>query len=263
MGEAPEPADMTNKSVVKAVRLLRELAKHPNGATATALAAETRIARPTAFRLLFSLEQSGFVDRVDNNYSLGWDLARLGKIADPYAGLVKRVQPVMDDLAARLNESATLSVPRGDDDLELIADASGPHVVGGGLGKYIGRRFPLHASSTGKVLLAELPTERLAAVLPEELEAFASRTVTDRAVLAQELSEVREQGYAVIDNELEEGLLSLSRPVRDSAGNLAAVLTVNGPRYRFGRDRIPDALQGMQETVNAIVDVLWEDSPQK
>lgn len=263
MGEAPEPADMTNKSVVKAVRLLRELAKHPNGATATALAAETRIARPTAFRLLFSLEQSGFVDRVDNNYSLGWDLARLGKIADPYAGLVKRVQPVMDDLAARLNESATLSVPRGDDDLELIADASGPHVVGGGMGKYIGQRFPLHASSTGKVLLAELSGERLASVLPEELEAFATRTVTDRSVLAQELSEVHEQGYAVIDNELEEGLLSLSRPVRDSAGNLAAVLTVNGPRYRFGRDRIPDALQAMQETVNTIVDVLWEDSPQK
>ncbi|GAA3725242.1 DNA-binding IclR family transcriptional regulator [Spinactinospora alkalitolerans] len=260
MAESPEPADMTNKSVVKAVRLLRELAKHRQGATATALAAATRIARPTAFRLLYSLEQNGFVDRIDNNYILGWELARLGKIADPHAGLVRRVQPVLDDLAAELNETATMSIPLGDDDFELIAEAASSHLVGVTVGKNVGRHFPLHASSTGKILLAELPKDRIESLLPPALEAFASRTITDRGALLKELAEVREQGYSVIDNEFEEGLLSLSRPVRDSSGKLAAILTAEGPRYRLSRDRIPEALQHMQATVGRIVGILWEGS---
>ncbi|GAA1108379.1 IclR family transcriptional regulator [Nocardiopsis composta] len=260
MAEPPEPADMTNKSVVKAVRLLRELAKHREGATVTVLAAATRIARPTAFRLLHSLEQNGFVDRIDNNYVLGWELARLGKIADPHTGLVRRVQPVLDDLAAELNETATLSIPMGDDDFELIAEATSSHMVGVTMAKNVGRHFPLHASSTGKTLLAELPKDRVESLLPSTLEAFASRTITDRDALLKELTEIREQGYSVIDNEFEEGLLSLSRPVRDSSGKLAAVLTVEGPRYRLGRDRIPEALQQMQATVDRLVGVLWEGS---
>ncbi|MDT0300875.1 IclR family transcriptional regulator [Streptomonospora wellingtoniae] len=261
MGDSPEPADMTNKSVVKAVRLLRELAGHPNGATATTLAAATRIARPTAFRLLYSLEQNGFVDRVDNNYILGWELARLGKIADPYSGVVKRVHPVLDELAAELGETVTLSVTVGDDGLELIAQADSSHLVGVAMGKQVGRHFPLHASSTGKVLLAEMSQEKVTSLLPERLDSFAPRTITDRDALLKELCEVREQGYSVIDNEFEEGLLSLSRPVRDSSGSLAAILTVDGPRYRFGRDRIPDALQHMQAKATRISDFLWGEAP--
>ena len=70
MSEAAEPADIANKSVTKAVRLLRELAAQARAAG---------ISRPTAFRLLYSLERTGLVDRVDNNYILGWELARLGQ----------------------------------------------------------------------------------------------------------------------------------------------------------------------------------------
>ena len=91
MGEALEPADIANKSVTKAVGLLRVMAAQPRtGATATTLAKASGISRPTAFRLLYSLERTGLVDRVDNKYTLGWELARLGRYADPYAGLVAK-----------------------------------------------------------------------------------------------------------------------------------------------------------------------------
>ncbi|NHU47029.1 IclR family transcriptional regulator [Rhodococcus sp. A14] len=264
MNEVPEPTEMTNKSVTKAVRLLRELAAHPRtGATVTTLAKGVGISRPTAFRLLYSLERTGLVDRIDNNYILGWEMARLGRRADPYAGLVARAQPLLQELADKFNESVTLSVPNSHDGLDLVAEAAGSHVVGimSRMSSHmVGQQYPLHASSTGKVLLAEMPLDKVLALLPEKLEAFTSHTITDRAVLLRELAQVREQGFGIIDNELEEELISLSRPVRDSSGTLVAILTLNSPRYRFGRDRIPEALQQMQAIVDRLVDVFWQDS---
>ncbi|MHA6804577.1 IclR family transcriptional regulator [Salinifilum ghardaiensis] len=261
MGEAPEQAEMTNKSVTKAVRLLRELAAQPRtGATVTTLAKAAGLTRPTAFRLLHSLEQGGLVDRLDTNYVLGWELARLGRHADPYAGLVAHAQPLLQELADAFNESVTLSVPNAQDGLDLIAEAAGSHVVGVLSRNMVGQRYPMHASSTGKVLLAEQPADKLQRMLPEELDAFTPHTITDRATLLKELEQVREQGFAIIDNELEYELLSLSRPIRDSAGTLVAILTLNGPRNRFGRAHIPDALHQMQSIVDRLIDLFWRDT---
>ncbi|MGQ4614467.1 IclR family transcriptional regulator domain-containing protein [Nocardia sp. R7R-8] len=260
-----EPAEIANKSVTKAVRLLREIAAQPKtGATVTTLAKAVGISRPTAFRLLYSLERTGLVDRVDNNYILGWEMARLGRHADPYAGLAARAQPLLQELADKFNESVTMSVPNVTDGLDLIAEAAGSHVVGitSRMSHHmVGQHYPLHASSSGKVLLAEWPVEKVIALLPEKLEAYTARTITNRAELLKELDQVREQGFGVIDNELEEELLSLSRPIRDPSGNMVAILTLNGPRYRFGRDRIPEALYQMQLIVDRLIDVFWRDSP--
>lgn len=258
MGEGSEQPELTNKSVVKAVRLLRELAAQPRtGATATTLAKAAGISRPTAFRLLSSLEQEGLVDRIDTNYVLGWELARLGRRADPYAGLVARAQPLLQELADKFNESATLSVPNAEGGLDLVAEAAGPHALGVLGRNMIGQRYPLHASSTGKILLAEQPDETLLSMLPEKLEAYAPNTITDRAALLKDLERVREQGFAIIDNEFEPELLSLSRPIRDASGALVAILTLNGLRTRFGRDQIPEALQQMQHIIDRMTDLFW------
>lgn len=261
MGEEPEQSELANKSVTKAVRLLRELAAQPRtGATVTVLAKAAGLSRPTAFRLLYSLEQGGLVDRIDTNYVLGWELARLGRHADPYAGLVAHAQPLLQELADKFNESVTLSIPNAQDGLDLVAEAAGSHVVGVLSQNMVGQRYPMHASSTGKVLLAEQSAEKLRATLPEELQAFTPHTITDRDTLLKELAQVREQDFAIIDNELEPELLSLSRPIRDSAGTLVAILTLNGPRSRFGRARIPEALQQMQNIVDRLVELFWRDS---
>ncbi|MDI3419180.1 IclR family transcriptional regulator [Streptomyces luteolus] len=243
--------------VIRGVLLLRELARHESGATVTELAAAVGLARPTAFRLLNSFEQTGFVDRVDSKYTLGWEFARLARPADPYDGLASRIQPALDELARALGETVTLSVPTPSHELELIAAATGSQVVGVSVESLVGQHWPLHASSTGKIVLADMPVKRLQERLPDELEAFTPDTITDRKVLLKELQQVREQGYSVIDNELEEGLLSVSRPVRDSAGALVAILTVDAPRYRFGRDRIPATLQHMQQASEELKQLMW------
>ncbi|MFC9556499.1 IclR family transcriptional regulator [Rhodococcus sp. NPDC056960] len=262
--EAGEPAEIANKSVTKAVRLLRELAARPkSGTTVSTLAKAVGISRPTAFRLLYSLERTGLVDRVDNNYTLGWEMARLGRHADPYAGLVARAQPLLQELADTFNETVSLAVPNLQDGLDLIAEAAGSHVVGINSrmsGHMIGTQYPLHASSSGKVLLADWPTSKVVDRLPEHLDGYTAQTITDRTVLLAELDRVRENGFGLIDNELEEELVSLSCPVRDPAGNLVAIVSLNGPRYRFGRERIPDGLHEMQKIVDRLVEVFWRHS---
>lgn len=266
MTEASEPTELLNKSVVKAARLLRELAVQPRtGATTSKLAKAAKLSRPTAFRLLYSLERVGLVDRINNHYVLGWELARLGQRADPYAGLTARVQPYLQELADEFNESITLSAVNAADRLDLVAEAAGSHVVGAtstGLGE-IGQQYPLHASSSGKVLLAEMPVERVNKLLPAKLEAFTAHTITDRDALFRELDHVREQGYGLIDNELEDGLLALSCPVRDSAGVLVAILNLNAPRYRFGRDKIPQAVSKLQAAAAEMTRVLWTDDSER
>ncbi|RZL81135.1 MAG: hypothetical protein EOP32_15330 [Rhodococcus sp. (in: high G+C Gram-positive bacteria)] len=81
-------------------------------------------------------------------------------------------------------------------------------------------------------------------------------TITDRAALLTDLERIRENGFALIDNEREEELISLSR----SSGNLVAIVSLNGPRYQFGPDRIPEGLQQMQLLVDRLVDAFWRES---
>lgn len=238
-----EPLDVTNKSVIKATVLLGEIANHRDGITLTELAHAVHMSRPTAFRLLLSLEQTGFVDRAaDNRYTIGWKMARIGRRADPYSGVVARVQPILDDYAGRLNETLGFAMLRGELDFDLIAEASGSRMLNVSH-QYVGGTFPLHASASGKVILAELDDTRVQEVLPERLPRYTPRTITSRKALVQELHTVRENGYAILDDELEEGLFAVGFPVRDAGGSLIAILTVNGPTQRLKSGRLEKTVE--------------------
>ncbi|SDP43635.1 transcriptional regulator, IclR family [Arthrobacter sp. ok909] len=248
---AQEPTDMTNKSVIKAGALLRELGRHPQGITVTELAQAVRMTRPTAFRLLLTLEQIGFVDRDDNLYKLGFEIARLGRLADPISGLAARLQPILDDLAADLNESIGFAIVNGDLDYDLVAESSGSRILNVPQ-QYIGRKYPLHASATGKILLAELSDEKIAEVMPDMLESFTRHTINRRSDLIREIHEVRKQGYATLDNELEEGLFTVGCGVRDISGRLTGVITANGPGERLRTGRLPATVERLRQAADEI-----------
>lgn len=236
-----EPIELTNKSVAKATSLLTELGRHRNGITVTELAQSVSLPRPTTFRLLLTLERAGFVDRQDGRYRLGWQIARLGRLADPYGGMVSRVQPVLDAYADRLDETLGFAIVRGDLEFDLIAEASGKRMLSVSH-QYVGGTWPLHASATGKVVLAELDDARIRDVLPERLPTFTAGTITTRDALMGELRRVRDLGYSILDDELEEGLFAIGVPVRDDAGGLLGVLTINGPTQRLKSDRLPSTV---------------------
>lgn len=106
--QAQESGDSSIKSVVKAAALLQELGRRPRGTTVTELAQSVAMSRQTTSRLLSTLEQTGLVNRRDSLYRLGYEMARLGRLADPAAGLTERVQPILDEAATDLKRISNL-----------------------------------------------------------------------------------------------------------------------------------------------------------
>lgn len=250
-----EPAELINQSIMKATTVLTELARHRQGINVSDLARAVNLPRPTAFRILLTLERSGFVDRTGTNYILGWQMARIGRQADPSAGIVARVQPVLDDYAAKLNESLSFAVVRDALNYDVIAEASATRYLNASQ-LYIGRNYPLHASATGKILLAELDHDQLKAALPERLEACTPHTITTRTALLHELQQVKDNGHATIDDELEEGLYVIGCPVRNPAGELIGVITINGPTTRLRTSHLPATINKLVHAATATAEAL-------
>jgi len=251
----PEAGQHSNRSVNRALHLLRRVSGMPSGATASELATAVGLSRPTAFRLLTTLEENGMLDRIDGRYVLGGEIARLGDLADPVAGVRHRVGPLVQETAEDLGETVTYSVRRSTSLLDVVVQAN-PYRVGLSVTSMLGQRWPLHASSTGKLVLSEISPEQLDEVLPAPLQRLASRTITSRRRLDKELNLVREQQFATIDDELEDGIVSGAVPIRDDAGQLVGALSVVGPKHRFSPDTCLEAMPALTSVAEEIARAL-------
>lgn len=231
-----------NRSVSRAVQVLRALAASETPMTVTDIARTIDLPRATTFRLLMTLEEEGIVDRQDTLYWLGWDLARLAQSVDPATGLVPRIKDELDTFAEEIGETVTFSLRRGRYDLDLVLQSS-PRLLGMTMSEMYGMRWPLHASATGKLLLAELSPEQVRAATGETLAALTEHTITTYEALGRELDTVRRQGWASTLQELEDGIIALAAPVRDSAGALIGAVSVVGPLHRLADQQKQEQLK--------------------
>lgn len=228
-----------NRSVSRAIAVLRALAASTRPLTATEIAKRIDLPRATVFRLLLTLEEESFVDRQDTQYSLGWDLARIAQDVDPGAGLVSRVRAEVEMVAEDLGETVTLSVRRGPFDLDLVLQCA-PRAIGVTMSDMQGMRWPLHASATGKLLLAELDRADVKIATGGELRALTEKTITSWPDLYTELDTVRNQQMAAIVDELEDGIVSVAVPIRGTSGDLVATLAYVAPAHRVDSVGIDD-----------------------
>lgn len=152
-------------------------------------------------------------------------------------------------MQVRLNETFSFVMVRGDWDHPVIAEASRSRYLSA-THQYLGGTYPLHASATGKLILAEQSDEKVAAELPKKLKSYTPQTITSRDALLRELGKVREQGYAILDNELEEGLFAVGCPVRDPGGQLIGIITINGPTQRLKSDRLPETIDKLRQAAD-------------
>jgi DNA-binding IclR family transcriptional regulator len=217
------------QSVQRAVALLQAIADAPDPQTAPDLAERCELNRSTAWRILATLEDEGLVDRdpVSNRYSIGPALARLA--AAGTEALPRAARPHLEELSRRAGETVSLAVPRGVQ-LVYVDQVQAPHVMSA---DWLGRAVPLHATSTGKALLAWLPDAELEAALAQPRTRFTDTTITDQAELHEELSRVRRRGYAVSRGELEAALWGVSAPLLDRRGRAIAVVSVWGAEGRL------------------------------
>jgi DNA-binding IclR family transcriptional regulator len=221
-----------NQSVRKAITLLRATAED-RSANVSSLARVAGLPRATALRMIQTLEQEGFLLRVpgDDRVLLGPELLRVARSADDQLLLREVSRPTISDLVAAVRETVTLSVLAPDGGLDLVDQVDAPHHLRPGF--WVGERFPLHASASGKVLLSTYDDERLEHFLREPLARFTARTVTTAAALRSEVQGVRRQRYACTVDEEEVGLSAVAAGIHGPANELLGVLSVSGPTQRL------------------------------
>ena len=150
------------------------------------------------------------------------------------------VQPHLERLTESAHESSSVAVLDGRD-IVYVARVARQRIMTVAIS--VGTRFPAYATSMGRVLLAHLPPDELDDYLDRhEREAFTPHTITDRDELVAELTRVRDQGWALVDQELEEGLRSIAVPIRDRTGVVVAALNLSASSRRGGPDEVVEHL---------------------
>ncbi len=203
------------------------------------LCGRLRLHKSTVHRLLMVLERNQYVEKnpASTKYRLGWKLFELGMHAVARRDLFQLAQPVVERLMAETGETAHLGVLRAGEVISVVNAESRQTVR---TPSTVGQRTPAHCTSLGKAMLAFLPPRQVAEfVRIHGLKAYTRRTITRLPLLRSELQRVREQGYALDDEEREEGLKCIGAPVRDHAGRVVAAISIAGPAFRMGRDRLP------------------------
>ncbi|TQN42683.1 IclR family transcriptional regulator [Blastococcus colisei] len=202
----------------------------------TEVAAAAGLARPTARRLLLTLEELGFVRSSDGAFSLTPKVLTLGMAYVGSLGLWDIARPHLETLVAGTGESSSMAQLDGSD-IVYVARVAVPKIIT--LRVEIGTRFPAVQTSQGKVLLAALSPDRLEATLAVPSRAGLPTYIgrTDEQLFRQ-LTEVRARGWALADEELAPGVRSVAVPVRDGGGVVRAAMNVTVHAAETSRERL-------------------------
>jgi IclR family transcriptional regulator, pca regulon regulatory protein len=202
------------------------------------------LTRAAARRFLLTLVKLGYMNFSDGRFSLSPRVLELGYAYLSSLTLPEVAQPHMETLVASINESSSISVL---DDLEIVYVARVPTRRIMSITLSVGTRLPAYATSMGRVLLAALPGPELESRLARiQVRPLSARTIGDVAALREVLERVGRQGWATVDQELEEGLRSLAVPIHDASGSVIAALNVSvhatrGSMATLRRDFLPQA----------------------
>jgi IclR family pca regulon transcriptional regulator len=216
----------------------------------TEVATATGLARPTARRILLTLEELGYVRAGDGGFALTPRVLELGVAYVRASGLWEVARPHMERLVERTHESCSIAQLDGSD-IVYVARVSVPKIVG--LSVQIGTRFPALPTSLGKVLLAALPAAELEEVLAQPTRSgLEARWRPGRAERDAVLREVRARGWSLTDEQLVLGIRSVAAPLRDGAGRVVASINVNThaaetPVERLLEEHLPLLLQAAGE----------------
>ncbi|OBI21925.1 IclR family transcriptional regulator [Mycobacterium sp. E2327] len=241
------------ESVDNALKLLLLLGERPE----IRLSEATRylgVAPSTAHRLLAMLAYRGFVrqDPVSKAYLPGPSLTGVAFAVFGRLDIQRSAAPIMRALSEQLRESIHVGMLDGAD-VHFVAAIEGPAAVR--VASRLGRTMPAHCTSTGKVMLAQLPEHELRQLFPnEELERVTSHSIGSRAELEAELSRTRERGYAINREESEDGVASVAVPIPTRAPGVRLALNAAAPQDRLDGDRYPSVVAALVKAAKEIGD---------
>lgn len=239
------------QSLERGLAVIRAFGPERSRLTLTEVAQATGLTRAAARRFLLTLTELGYVRSDGREFSLRPRILELGYAYLSGLSLPEVAQPHMEELVARVRESSSISVLDGNDVVYVVRVPTTRIMT---VAISIGTRFPAYCTSMGRVLLAGKSDQELDRYLHEvELAPRTRRTVTDPVELRRVLDEVRQQGYALVEQELEDGLISIAVPIRDGGRGVVAAMNVSANALRVDRARlVAEVLPRLRETADQI-----------
>jgi IclR family pca regulon transcriptional regulator len=223
-------------SLARGLAVIRAFSKEAPEMTLSEVAGKTGLTRAGARRYLLTLERLGYICTDGRRFRLAPKILDLGFAYLSSMSLWDVATPYMEQVSERTQESCSVSVIEGCD-IVYVARVPTARIMSVGLN--LGARLPAFATSMGRVLLAHLPEAKArerTATCPKK--AFTACTVTDPDQLWAILQDVRCKGWALVDQELEEGLRSIAVPVRNKRGRVLAAMNVSGHASRVTPERM-------------------------
>jgi IclR family pca regulon transcriptional regulator len=239
------------QSLERGLEVIRALSLPGPGRTLSDVARDTGLTRASARRFLLTLEELGYVRSDDRRFALTPRVLGLGYAFLSSLTLPQVAQPHLRELVERVHESSSVSVLDGADVVYVAREPTQRIMT---VAISVGTRFPAHATSMGRVLMAGLGDTELDAFIGRaELKLFTAATVKDKETLRKEIQRVRGQGWALVDQELEDGLRSIAVPIRNSGGVVVAAMNLSTHASRRAPAAIrKDLLPPLREAAAAI-----------
>jgi len=234
------------QSIERVVTILDVLAQSSQGISLRELSARVKLPKGTTHRLLSSLAYYGYIRQTPEtkNYHLGFRLIELGNSLLNQLDIRSQAKPFLSDLAAKINETVHLVIL--DQYEALYIEKVESNVKQGGLQmvSQVGFRVPVHCSSVGKVLLAHLPEDELDGIIQQMgLPKRTKNTITDPENLKAHLKMVRSQGFAIDDEENEEGIRCVGAPIFNQQDQVIAAISISGPTIRITKKLLQNSLK--------------------
>ncbi|HEY2058785.1 IclR family transcriptional regulator domain-containing protein [Amycolatopsis sp. NBC_01480] len=261
-GEPAERGAHHVQSLERGLAVIRAFSAEAPHPTLSEVARATGLTRAAARRFLLTLVDLGYV-RTDGKYfTLTARVLDLGYAYLSSMSLSEVAQPHLERLSAAVRESSSVSVLEVPD-IVYIARVAVSRIMTVSIN--VGTRFPAYATSMGHVLLADMSRAELEAYfIVADLDRLTDHTLTDRALLKAELARVAEQGWAMVDQELEEGLRSVAAPIHGADGRVVAAVNLSTHASRTTAEAVrADLVPPLLATAAAISDDLSSAGPTK
>lgn len=245
------------KSLLKALLILEQFNTENLEKGIHELSANTKLPVSTIQRLVNTLQFKGYLiqNPKTNKYYLGYALYNLSKSVNKNLSWLDDAKYFMKELVDKHQENVNLAILEGRDVIYL-ATVDSPHILGPNFKK--GSKYPVHCSALGKCLIAYLPPKTLEAILVEPLKKFTNKSLTDINKLKLELNKVREQGYAIDDEEFQDNLRCIAAPIKNNNmdGLVVAAISVTAPKQRMPLERLYSIKDDLIQTADKISKLL-------
>jgi DNA-binding IclR family transcriptional regulator len=247
---APRAADETLKSLVKIVRLLECFSTTDRALSLAEICERTGYPRSTTHRLLASMKEVGFLDqdRQRDRYRLGLKLFEFGNIVLANMDLHREARPYVEQLSRVTGHLVHLAVFDGGRAVVIhrvdpLPEGAVPVTL---------EQAPVHCTGVGKAILAFQPEAVIEQVIGQGLRRYTEATITDPVHLREELSAIRQKGYAIDNGEHQPGIRCIGAPIRDQQGRVVAGISISGPGWKIQPDHVPALAEIVVHNAKAI-----------